>query len=315
MLADENPIHETPAPADDDIAAELRFLLTALDQAPGGLAREDLSELPMVEDAIALATPRDRYQPRGPIMAKVAAAGLATFPAVLAPVPSFANEPLPVNMMIAMAERPKTTPGLGATGTQLFPFSRPMQAVRTEVSAPPELPGPEKVKLPLNPRVKALFAESRQVKLTTKRQAAATFYTVAKGDSLYVIAARLLGSGARWREIMDANKEKIASTYLLMPGTRLVIPTPRQVTDAPVAKRPAAPLVASLPAPALPAGKPPAEHAPAYRVEKGDSLYVIAARHLGDPQRWREIVALNKAQLNGKTVIYPNQWLILPTVT
>jgi nucleoid-associated protein YgaU len=29
--------------------------------------------------------------------------------------------------------------------------------------------------------------------------------------------------------------------------------------------------------------------------------------------RWREIVALNKAVLNGKTVIYPNQWLQLPS--
>lgn len=312
MLADETPIQATPAPADDDdIAAELSFLLTALDQTPA-IARDELGEMPLVDDALELAAPRERYQPRGPVMAKVAAAGLATFPAVLAPVPAFANEPLPVNMMLAMAERPKTTPGLGATGTQLFPFSRPMQAVRTEVSAPPELPGPERVKLPLNPRVKALFAESRQVKVTTKRKAAATFYTVAKGDSLYVIAARLLGSGARWREIMAANQEKIASTYLLMPGTKLVIPTPRQVQDAPVAKRPAAPLVASLP-PA--AAKAPAEHRPAYRVEKGDSLYEIAAKHLGNPQRWREIVALNKAQLNGKTVIYPNQWLILPAVT
>jgi nucleoid-associated protein YgaU len=49
-----------------------------------------------------------------------------------------------------------------------------------------------------------------------------------------------------------------------------------------------------------------------YRVASGDSLYKIAKRRLGSGERWREIVAMNKATLQGKTVIYPNQWLMLP---
>lgn len=311
MLADDIHAHdhvEEVVGSEDGIEAELSFLFSALESA-ARVDNEDLSDVEMVKLALEETAPRERYQALGPTLTKVAVASLATFPAVLTPVASFANEPLPVNMMLAMAQRPEAPPAMGATGsTQLFPFSRPMLDVRSQVKATPSAaPQPTKISLPLNPRLKALFKESRQFKVTTKAQLAVTMYQVSKGDSLYSIAADLLGSGARWREIYAANQGKISTTYLLQPGQRLVIPTPRAV--------PQEVHLADAGAKGMPANSPVPGAAVRYKVANGDSLYVIAAKQLGNPLRWKEIVALNKATLQGKTVIYPNQWLLLPSLT
>ena len=57
----------------------------------------------------------------------------------------------------------------------------------------------------------------------------------------------------------------------------------------------------------------------AYRVAAGDSLWDIAQRYLGDPQRWREIFALNRGRsqpggrsLTDPALIYPGWTLLLP---
>lgn len=49
-------------------------------------------------------------------------------------------------------------------------------------------------------------------------------YIVVAGDSLYKIAAKMLGSGKRWREIFDLNKSKIKDPKKIYPGQALAIP-------------------------------------------------------------------------------------------
>lgn len=56
---------------------------------------------------------------------------------------------------------------------------------------------------------------------TTGAQAAPTIYTVKKGDSLWKIAASLLGNGSRWPEIQKANGLSSTTIY---PGQKLKIP-------------------------------------------------------------------------------------------
>jgi DNA-binding SARP family transcriptional activator len=68
----------------------------------------------------------------------------------------------------------------------------------------------------------------------------------------------------------------------------------------------------------------PAQAAPGpaharYRVEAGDNLWDIAARHLGDGERWHEIFALNRGRpqpgggaLTDPRLIYPGWVLLLP---
>ena len=54
--------------------------------------------------------------------------------------------------------------------------------------------------------------------------ASASSYTVEKGDSLWRIAAKELGSGSKWTEIYEANKETIRDPNLIYVGQVLTIP-------------------------------------------------------------------------------------------
>ena len=54
---------------------------------------------------------------------------------------------------------------------------------------------------------------------------AAMTYTVVSGDSLWAIAVKLLGNGARWPEIYEANKAVVGpNPNLIHPGQVLTIP-------------------------------------------------------------------------------------------
>ena len=49
-------------------------------------------------------------------------------------------------------------------------------------------------------------------------------YTVKRGDTLWGIAASKLGSGARWQEIYNLNKDVISNPDLIQPGWKLKLP-------------------------------------------------------------------------------------------
>ncbi|MEB3329181.1 MAG: LysM peptidoglycan-binding domain-containing protein [Candidatus Sericytochromatia bacterium] len=309
MLADSND--KVLEAGGDDIADELSLLLGLLEGSDATFTAEVLRGWGAVGDLEAGLAPRDRFRAAGPTVTRVAAVGIASLPAVLTPLPAFAGTPLPPNMMLAMAARPAAPPAtrdvppaLAATGPQLFPFTRPMQAVRSQSSPPlaaPRAGRQEQQAFTLNPRLRSIFREQRKVAVTSKHQGTSvTFYRVRPGDSLYAIAREVLGSGARWREIYRANQDKVGAGYLLRTGQRLVINT----------KPAQAPHVAH----AAPRNSRVAHGATGqqYKVVQGDSLYAIAAKTLGNANRWKEIVALNKAALHGRTTIYPNQWLTLP---
>ncbi len=57
-------------------------------------------------------------------------------------------------------------------------------------------------------------------------------------------------------------------------------------------------------------GTPPA--AKIYTVTKGDSLWAIAKKQLGNGSRWQEIYNLNKDKISNPNVIYPGQVLTMP---
>ncbi|MGL6218518.1 MAG: LysM peptidoglycan-binding domain-containing protein [Lacrimispora sphenoides] len=57
-------------------------------------------------------------------------------------------------------------------------------------------------------------------------------------------------------------------------------------------------------------GTPPA--AKTYTVTKGDCLWAIAKKQLGNGSRWQEIYSLNKDKISNPNVIYPGQVLTMP---
>jgi nucleoid-associated protein YgaU len=55
-------------------------------------------------------------------------------------------------------------------------------------------------------------------------QAVTRTYTVVGGDSLSKIAKKIYGDASRWKEIWEANKDKVKNPDLIHPGQELKIP-------------------------------------------------------------------------------------------
>jgi nucleoid-associated protein YgaU len=112
-------------------------------------------------------------------------------------------------------------------------------------------------------------------------------YSVCPGDTLSEIAQRELGSARRWQELVAVNPGLDPSRLRI--GQEILLPgaAPGDARGA----RSAAPQPgveareASAPAATWPAAT--------WKVQKGESLWKIAERALGDGGRWREIAALN----------------------
>ncbi|MBR4597204.1 MAG: LysM peptidoglycan-binding domain-containing protein, partial [Opitutales bacterium] len=49
-------------------------------------------------------------------------------------------------------------------------------------------------------------------------------YTVQVGDTLSSISRKVYGNSNKWREIFNANREKLSTPQSLKPGQTLIIP-------------------------------------------------------------------------------------------
>ena len=67
----------------------------------------------------------------------------------------------------------------------------------------------------------AVQIQSRTVENT---EDTAQYYKVVKGDCLWKIAKKFYGDGNRWREIYNANKNKIKNPNLIYPNQVFIIP-------------------------------------------------------------------------------------------
>ena len=113
-------------------------------------------------------------------------------------------------------------------------------------------------------------------------------YTVKRGDSLWKIAERLLGDGARYTEIVALNRDVLdGRPDFITPGTVLNVPHEHPTSD----------------------GGHTGEE---YVVQPGDTLTQIAEEELGDPTGYREIFRASRptVQPDGAHLSNPN--LILP---
>jgi LysM repeat protein len=104
-------------------------------------------------------------------------------------------------------------------------------------------------------------------------------YTVVSGDSYWAIAHKVLGNGARWKEISDLNNNKP-----LHPGVVLRLPGGATPPPAPKPER-------------------------SYTVVSGDSYWGIAQRLLGNGGRWQEL-----SKLNNDRALHPGMVIRVPAV-
>lgn len=138
--------------------------------------------------------------------------------------------------------------------------------------------------------------------------------TVEEGDTLTKLASEHLGSAGKWRELLDANRGRLSKPEDLRVGMKLVLP----------AEKPAAATVSTEQAPQQSQGalrvvqpqrepaKPQASEGREYTISMGDTLIKIAAKTLGDGNRWREIYDANKDRLKNPDAVTVGVKLRIP---
>ena len=129
-------------------------------------------------------------------------------------------------------------------------------------------------------------------------------YTVEAGDNLTRIAAELLGDGERWDELLHANADQLDAPENLRVG--MVLKLPADARNAEPATGQASDAVTPKP------GGADDADTRQYTVQAGDNLTRIAARQLGDGDRWRELYEANADRLASPDALFAGQTLRLP---
>lgn len=175
------------------------------------------------------------------------------------------GQPGPLVREAPVASEPTASTPVGLTGG----------GAQTPVSEPGShlLPGEE------------LAPEPRPIAVVPEQAPSARLYVVKGGDTLSEIAQRELGSARRWQEIVALNPG--LDPARLRAGKQLRLPGGAGEPKASTSK----PTTAAKPAPAKPA--PVVASGRTHKVGKGESLWKIAERTLGNGKRWGEIAALN----------------------
>lgn len=110
-------------------------------------------------------------------------------------------------------------------------------------------------------------------------------YKVRQGDSLWKIAKREYGNATRWKVLYEVNRDVLRRADMIQPGTVIKLPKSSRHMIKPGW----------------------------VFVRKGDSLYVLAERHLGNGERWQELYQANRKRIKNPRVIQPGQRIYIPT--
>ncbi len=171
-------------------------------------------------------------------------------------------------------------------------------AIVAQVVARPGVVGA--AELPRQPSIVQTVGETTAaVRLPSARMAV---YDVQRGDTLWSIAERFYGTGHEYQRLVEANVghevgpgARFPETGVIEPGWQLRVPLPSTALED-------------------------EDGQAVYSVERGDTLWGISARFLGDPLRWHEIYESNQETASlpdGRTLrnpdlIWPELRLRLP---
>jgi nucleoid-associated protein YgaU len=131
-------------------------------------------------------------------------------------------------------------------------------------------------------------------------------HVVQKGDSLWKISEKYYKTGTHWRKIEAANKGRIQDINRLKINTKLVIP-PLEALERSAGLRGSDGRSTLSTTGVLAGGKK------YYEVKKGDTLWSIAVKQLGDAGRLKELQEANADLVKDpKRDLKPGMRLILP---
>jgi nucleoid-associated protein YgaU len=138
-------------------------------------------------------------------------------------------------------------------------------------------------------------------KLNLQESNTSSTYTVRPGDDLWTISENVYNDGYKWVEIAKLNK--LQNPGLIYAGSKLIIPTQKQVKQ-----------VAINPSPTVKIQNTQLSNNPitgtTYVIKSGDNLWNICVRAYGDGYRWPEIAKIN--HLNNPDLIFSGNTLQLP---
>lgn len=151
---------------------------------------------------------------------------------------------------------------------------------------------------------------------------AAPAHTVQPGETLMAIARAELGSGARWKEIYELNRDKLASPDQVKAGMVLVMPAKGAVpgtglaTSMPATATRTATTTVTATTTANPTATATTTSAAGsewiHVVQPGETLRSIARERCGGVEKWKEIFEMNTDKLASPDQVKAGMALKLP---
>ncbi len=130
---------------------------------------------------------------------------------------------------------------------------------------------------------------------------------VQQGDTLEGLARKHLGAGKHWPELLKANSDKLKKPTELRVGMELTLPTLAETKSTNTTTQTSANSTTSI---SDRAGDSPRS----YTVQKGDTLFGIAQKQLGNGSKWKTILNANKSLLKGDAGnLKPGMKLTIPS--
>ncbi len=220
----------------------------------------------------------------------------------------------PTAAPVAVPELNATRSGVQTAAAQPAPASNEQEVSVVEAPAPQAAavmtPRPTRPALPaVRPGREPEGTDSPAAPPT--RGATVKTYTVKQGDMFMRIVRAEYGSDRYWRVVAQANPD--IDPDVIRPGEKITLP-PKSRLDEELgiararAREPAAPATRA----AAGVSGSAVSDLPIYKVERGDSLQVIARNYFGSAARWREIYELNRDKLRSADHIEIGQELRMP---
>jgi nucleoid-associated protein YgaU len=158
-----------------------------------------------------------------------------------------------------------------------------------------------KLTIPAPPRVETL--------VSAPTAHSPSIVTVQRGDTLGTLAARTMGDKNKWKALFDENHDQLKRETDLKVGMVLRVPSKAAVAanNTPVLSLTIDHSLAPTATPIRNASAPST-----YTVKQGDTLSIIAARTLGDKNKWMKIYVANKSDMDSPTDLSIGQVIRIP---